>query len=82
LSDEFSVDDTQIAAWASMNSFRAKDGARLGPQWRARFFHGEGLLTVADNGRGIKVGNPTGSGLKLIAALARETFASAASARS
>ena len=42
LSDEhFSVDGTQIAAWASMKSFKAKDGskrsARLGPQWRARF---------------------------------------------
>jgi signal transduction histidine kinase len=34
--------------------------------------YGEGRLTVADNGRGIKVGNPTGSGLKLIAALARQ----------
>jgi transposase len=40
LSDEhFSVDGTQIQAWASMKSFRAKDGSdhltRPGPQWRA-----------------------------------------------
>jgi len=39
LSDEhFSVDGTQIAAWASMKSFRAKDGSDdppgSGPQWR------------------------------------------------
>ena len=41
LSDEhFSVDGTQIAAWASMKSFKAKDGSairRLGAQRRARF---------------------------------------------
>jgi tripartite-type tricarboxylate transporter receptor subunit TctC len=32
----------------------------------------EGRLSVADNGRGIKEHNPTGSGLRLIAALARQ----------
>ena len=32
----------------------------------------EGRLTVSDNGRGIRASNPTGSGLKLIAALARQ----------
>ena len=41
LSDEhFSVDGTLIEAWASMKSFRAKDGCGeppgAGPQWRAR----------------------------------------------
>ena len=44
LSDEhFSVDGTQIAAWASMKSFKAKDGsrsARLGRNGE-RDFHGE-----------------------------------------
>ena len=34
--------------------------------------YGEARLSVADNGRGIKEHNPTGSGLKLIAALARQ----------
>jgi transposase len=41
LSDEhFSVDGTQIAAWASMKSFRTKDGSGDPPGWpqcRARF---------------------------------------------
>jgi hypothetical protein len=44
--EHFSVDDTQIAPWASKKSFRAKDGSdglgRWGPQWREprtlRFF--------------------------------------------
>jgi two-component sensor histidine kinase len=34
--------------------------------------YGEGRLTVADNGKGIKTSNPEGSGLNLIAALARQ----------
>ena len=34
--------------------------------------YGEGRLTVSDNGRGITELNPKGSGLKLIAALARQ----------
>jgi hypothetical protein len=38
-SEHFSVDGTLIEAWASMKSFRPKDGGG-GPQWRARF-HGE-----------------------------------------
>ena len=45
LSDEhFSVDGTQIAAWASMKSFRAKDGSDDPPgpgRNGERDFHGE-----------------------------------------
>ena len=45
LSDEhFSVDGTQIAAWASMKSFRAKDGSGDPPgagRNGERDFHGE-----------------------------------------
>src|SRR4051794_24976930 len=45
LSDEhFSVDGTQIAAWASMNSFKAKDGSDDLPgssRNGERDFHGE-----------------------------------------
>jgi hypothetical protein len=45
LSDEhFSVDGTQVAAWASMNSFRAKDGSDEPPSRGRngeRDFHGE-----------------------------------------
>jgi hypothetical protein len=45
LSDEhFSVDGTQVAAWASMKSFRAKDGSDEPPsdgRNGERDFHGE-----------------------------------------
>jgi hypothetical protein len=45
LSDEhFSVDGTQVAAWASMKSFRAKDGSDQPPSEGRngeRDFHGE-----------------------------------------
>jgi hypothetical protein len=45
LSDEhLSVDGTQIAAWASMKSFKAKDGSSDPPglgRNRERDFHGE-----------------------------------------
>jgi hypothetical protein len=45
LSDEhFSVDGTQVAAWASMKSFRAKDGSDEPPSGGRngeRDFHGE-----------------------------------------
>jgi hypothetical protein len=45
LSDEhFSVDGTQVAAWASMKSFRAKDGSDEPPSGgrnQERDFHGE-----------------------------------------
>ena len=51
LSDEhFSVDGTLIEAWASMKSFRAKDGAdeppSAGPQRRARFPQREAHATT------------------------------------
>ena len=47
-SDHFSVDGTLIEAWASIKSFRRKDGqrqrpARSGPQCRARLPQGEAL---------------------------------------
>jgi two-component sensor histidine kinase len=34
--------------------------------------YGEARLSVDDNGRGVKEHNPKGSGLKLVAALARQ----------
>ena len=34
--------------------------------------YGEARLSVADNGRGVKEDNPKGTGLKLVAALARQ----------
>jgi hypothetical protein len=54
--------------------------ARVGPKASRRISlklvagigYGEGRLTVSDNGRRITQPNPTGSGLKLIAALARQ----------
>jgi hypothetical protein len=35
-SEHFSVDGTRIEAWASVKSFRPKDGGG-GSQWRVRF---------------------------------------------
>jgi hypothetical protein len=50
LSDEhFSVDGTQVAAWASMKSFRAKDGSDEPPSGGRngeRDFHGERAATI------------------------------------
>jgi two-component system, sensor histidine kinase PdtaS len=48
------------------------DGGRISVKLAAGIGYGEGRLTVADNGRGIRKDDSTGSGLKLIAALARQ----------
>ena len=47
-------------------------GGRISVKLVAGVGYGEARLSVADNGRGIKERNPKGSGLKLVAALARQ----------
>ncbi len=48
------------------------DGGRISVRLAVGIGYGEGRLVVSDNGRGISNPNPNGSGLKLIAALARQ----------
>ena len=47
-------------------------GGRISVRLVVGIGYGEGRLVVSDNGRGISKPNPNGSGLKLIAALARQ----------
>ena len=54
------------------HAFGPDAGGRISVKLVAGVGYGEGRLTVSDNGRGITGPNPTGSGLKLIAALARQ----------
>jgi two-component sensor histidine kinase len=54
------------------HAFGRDAGGRISVKLVAGVGYGEGRLTVSDNGRGITEPNPTGSGLKLIAALARQ----------
>lgn len=49
-----------------------QDGGRINVKLAAGVGYGEGRLTIADNGRGMQDPNPSGSGLKLIASLARQ----------
>ena len=62
----------EIATNSIKHAFGHDGGGRIIVKLVAGVGYGEGRLTVADNGRGIKDDNPTGSGLKLIAALARQ----------
>ena len=62
----------EIATNSIKHAFGPDGGGRIIVKLVAGVGYGEGRLTVADNGRGIKDDNPTGSGLKLIAALARQ----------
>jgi two-component sensor histidine kinase len=48
------------------------DGGRIDVKLQAGVGYGQGRLTVADNGRGLKEARTGGSGLKLIASLARQ----------
>jgi two-component sensor histidine kinase len=54
------------------HAFGPDAGGRISVKLVAGVGYGEGRLTVSDNGRGITEPNPKGSGLKLIAALARQ----------
>ena len=54
------------------HAFGPDAGGRISVKLVAGVGYGEGRLTVSDNGRGITGSSPTGSGLKLIAALARQ----------
>jgi two-component system, sensor histidine kinase PdtaS len=62
----------EIATNSIKHAFGADGGGKITVKLVAGIGYGEGLLCVADNGRGIKEHNPTGSGLRLIAALARQ----------
>jgi two-component sensor histidine kinase len=62
----------EIATNSIKHAFRPDGGGKITVKLVAGVGYGEGRLSVADNGRGIKEHNPTGSGLKLIAALARQ----------
>ena len=54
------------------HAFGPDAGGRISVKLVAGVGYGEGRLTVSDNGRGMTEPNPKGSGLKLIAALARQ----------
>ena len=54
------------------HAFGPDAGGKISVKLVAGVGYGEGRLTVSDNGRGITAPNPKGSGLKLIAALARQ----------
>jgi two-component sensor histidine kinase len=62
----------EIATNSIKHAFGPSGGGRISVKLVAGVGYGEARLSVADNGRGIKEQNPTGSGLKLIAALARQ----------
>jgi two-component sensor histidine kinase len=59
----------------AMNSIKhafGPDGGRIKVRLAGGIGYGEARLTVSDNGRGIQKSNEQGSGLKLIASLARQ----------
>jgi two-component system, sensor histidine kinase PdtaS len=62
----------EIATNSIKHAFGPDGGGRITVKLVAGVGYGEARLTVADNGRGIKQHNPTGTGLKLIGALARQ----------
>jgi two-component sensor histidine kinase len=62
----------EIATNSIKHAFGPDRGGRISVKLVAGVGYGEARLSVADNGRGIKEHNPKGSGLKLIAALARQ----------
>lgn len=60
---------------AAMNSIKhafGPEGGRISVKLEAGVGYGEGRLTVLDNGRGMRSSHSGGSGLKLIASLARQ----------
>ena len=63
----------EIATNSIKHAFGPDAGGRITVKLVAGVGYGEARLSVADNGRGIKQHNPTGTGLKLIVALARHT---------
>src|SRR5919201_3262094 len=62
----------EIATNSIKHAFGPDGGGRISVKLVAGVGYGEARLSVADNGRGIKQHNPTGTGLKLIVALARQ----------
>jgi two-component system, sensor histidine kinase PdtaS len=62
----------EVATNSLKHAFGPDAGGRISVKLVAGVGYGEGRLTVSDNGRGITESNPKGSGLKLIAALARQ----------
>jgi two-component sensor histidine kinase len=62
----------EIATNSIKHAFGPDGGGRISVKLVAGVGYGEARLSVADNGRGIKEHNPKGSGLKLIAGLARQ----------
>jgi two-component system, sensor histidine kinase PdtaS len=62
----------EIATNSIKHAFGQDGGGRITVKLVAGVGYGEARLSVADNGGGIKQHNPTGTGLKLIVALARQ----------
>src|SRR3954466_15995443 len=62
----------EVATNSLKHAFGPDAGGRIIVKLVAGVGYGEGRLTVSDNGRGITESNPKGSGLKLIAAVARQ----------
>src|SRR3954454_24589019 len=62
----------EIATNSIKHAFGPDGGGRISVKLVAGVGYGEGRLSVADNGRGVKKDNPKGTGLKLVAALARQ----------
>ena len=62
----------EIATNSIKHAFGSEGGGRITVRLVAGIGYGEARLSVADNGRGIEEHNPAGSGLRLIAALARQ----------
>ena len=62
----------EIATNSIKHAFGPDGGGRISVKLVAGVGYGEARLSVADNGRGVKEPNPKGTGLKLVAALARQ----------
>src|SRR6478735_4192253 len=62
----------EIATNSIKHAFGPDGGGRISVKLVAGVGYGEARLSVADNGRGVKEDNPKGTGLKLVAALARQ----------
>jgi two-component sensor histidine kinase len=62
----------EIATNSIKHAFGPDGGGQISVKLMAGVGYGEARLSVADNGRGIKKDNPKGTGLKLVAALARQ----------
>jgi two-component sensor histidine kinase len=62
----------EIATNSIKHAFGPDGGGRISVRLVAGVGYGEARLSVGDNGRGVKNDNPKGTGLKLVAALARQ----------